>query len=285
MRKWFSSFFRDSQSLGHLLASNEVSTEPLPPNPGSAVPLADVAPEEIKLSPRRLRDFVGQAAAKQNLLVAIDAALSRDEPLDHVLLSGPSGLGKATLACIIANEMGAMFQRVNVRELRSISDVTPLLTNLRENQVLFVDELNELRPPLHHLLIGALDDYNLDITIGQGPSARMHTIALKPFTLIGTTTRPTLSSARLQSRFGIVLRLQPYTAGELAMIVRRSAEVLGVEIEDEGAAEIAAHCGGTPLEANRVVRRARDYAQVRGAGRIDKATARAAIELIINRDE
>ncbi len=246
----------------------------------SAVPLEDDSSFELKLRPQRLREFIGQNKVKDNLEVAIQAARSRGEPLDHVLLYGPPGLGKTTLANIIANEMGAAFQQTSGPTLQIKGDLTAILTNLRDKQVLFIDEVHRLQPALEELLYSALEDYKLDIIIGQGPSARTHTIEVRPFTFIGATTRAGLLSAPLRSRFGIVLRLEFYTHDDLKIILQRSAEILGVEIDEPGAMEIATRCRGTPRIANRLLRRVRDYAQVRGAGKIDKATAQKALEML-----
>ena len=246
----------------------------------SAVPVDDDSSFELKLRPQRLREFIGQNKVKDNLEVAIQAARSRGEPLDHVLLYGPPGLGKTTLANIIANEMDAAFQQTSGPTLQIKGDLTAILTNLREKQVLFIDEVHRLQPSLEELLYSALEDYKLDIIIGQGPSARTHTIEVKPFTFIGATTRAGLLSAPLRSRFGIVLRLEFYTHDDLKVILQRSAEILGVEIDDAGAMEIATRCRGTPRIANRLVRRVRDYAQVRADGVITREVARAALEAL-----
>ncbi len=246
----------------------------------SAVPVDDDSSFELKLRPQRLREFIGQKKVKENLEVAIQAAKSRGEALDHVLLYGPPGLGKTTLANIIANELGVAFQQTSGPTLQIKGDLTAILTNLRERQVLFIDEVHRLQPALEELLYSALEDYKLDIIIGQGPSARTHTIEVRPFTFIGATTRAGLLTAPLRSRFGIVLRLEFYTHEDLKIILERSAEILGVEIDEPGAREIAARCRGTPRIANRLLRRVRDYAQVRGAGKIDKPTAQAALEML-----
>jgi Holliday junction DNA helicase RuvB len=246
----------------------------------SAVPVEDDVSFELKLRPRRLQEFIGQKKVKENLMVAIEAARSRGEALDHVLLYGPPGLGKTTLANIIANEMGAMFQQTAGPALQIKGDLTAVLTNLRDKQVLFIDEVHRLQATLEELLYSALEDYKLDIIIGQGPSARTHTIDVKPFTFVGATTRAGLLSAPLRSRFGIVLRLEFYTPEELVVIVRRSAEILDITIDEAGAAEIAERCRGTPRIANRLLRRVRDYAQVRAAGHIDLPTAKAALEML-----
>src|SRR6201992_2722601 len=235
---------------------------------------------ELKLRPTQLREFIGQAKAKEQLAIALEAAKSRGEALDHVLLFGPPGLGKTTLATIIANELEVGFQQTSGPALQIQGDLTAILTNLREKQVLFLDEIHRLQPVLEEKLYTALEDYQMDIIIGQGPSARTHTLELKPFTLVGATTRPGLLSSPLRSRFGILLRLEFYTEDELRYIVTRSAEVLGVPIEEDGAAEIAVRSRGTPRIANRLLRRVRDFAEVRAAGRIDRETAMRALELL-----
>ena len=246
----------------------------------SSAAVEDDASFELKLRPRMLREFIGQQKVKDNLSIALEAARSRNEPLDHVLLYGPPGLGKTTLANIIANEMNAAFQQTSGPTLQIKGDLTAILTNVRDKQVLFIDEVHRLQPALEELLYSALEDYKLDIIIGQGPAARTHTIDVKPFTFVGATTRAGLLSAPLRSRFGIVLRLEFYKTEELAYIIKRSAEILNVAVDDEGAMEIATRCRGTPRIANRLLRRVRDYAQVRGAGHIDKATAQAALEML-----
>jgi Holliday junction DNA helicase RuvB len=246
----------------------------------SAAAVDDDASFELKLRPQRLREFIGQAKVKENLAVAIEAARSRGEALDHVLLYGPPGLGKTTLATIIANELGVQFQQTSGPALQIKGDLTAILTNVREKQVLFIDEVHRLQPALEELLYSALEDYKLDIIIGQGPSARTHTIDVQPFTFIGATTRAGLLSSPLRSRFGIVLRLEFYTHEDLRVIVRRSAEILGVQIDHDGALEIASRARGTPRIANRLLRRVRDYAQVRGGGHIDRATAEAALQML-----
>ncbi len=246
----------------------------------SAAAVEDDSSFELKLRPRRLGEFIGQKKVKENLAVAIEAARSRGEALDHVLLYGPPGLGKTTLATIIANELAVAFQQTSGPTLQIKGDLTAILTNLREKQVLFIDEVHRLQPALEELLYSALEDYKLDIIIGQGPSARTHTMDVKPFTFVGATTRAGLLSAPLRSRFGIVLRLEFYTHQDLQVIVERSAEILGVHIDKPGALEIASRSRGTPRIANRLLRRVRDYAQVRGAGRIDLATAQAALQML-----
>jgi len=205
----------------------------------SAAPVEDDSSFELKLRPQRLAEFIGQAKVKENLAVAIEAARSRGEAMDHVLLYGPPGLGKTTLANIIANELGVAFQQTSGPTLQIKGDLTAILTNLQDKQVLFIDEVHRLQPALEEIFYSALEDYKLDIIIGQGPSARTHTMDVKPFTFVGATTRAGLLSAPLRSRFGIMLRLEFYTHKDLQIIVERSAEILGVAIDDEGAVEIA----------------------------------------------
>jgi Holliday junction DNA helicase RuvB len=246
----------------------------------SAAPVEDDSSFELKLRPQRLAEFIGQDKVKENLAVAIEAARSRGEAMDHVLLYGPPGLGKTTLANIIANELGVAFQQTSGPTLQIKGDLTAILTNLQAKQVLFIDEVHRLQPALEEILYSALEDYKLDIIIGQGPSARTHTMDVQPFTFVGATTRAGLLSAPLRSRFGIMLRLEFYTHQDLQVIVERSAEILGVAIDDEGAVEIASRSRGTPRIANRLLRRVRDYAQVRGGGKIDKRTAQAALQML-----
>ena len=246
----------------------------------SAAAVEDDSSFELKLRPQRLGEFIGQAKIKENLDVAIQAAKSRGEALDHVLLYGPPGLGKTTLATIIANELAVAFQQTSGPTLQIKGELTSILTNLRDRQVLFIDEVHRLQPALEEILYSALEDYKLDIMIGQGPSARTHTLEVKPFTFVGATTRAGLLSAPLRSRFGLLLRLEFYTNDDLRIIVERSAEILGVEVERAGAEEIAGRSRGTPRIANRLLRRVRDYAQVRAAGLIDQATAKAALSML-----
>ena len=246
----------------------------------SAAAVEDDSSFELKLRPQRLAEFIGQTKAKENLAVAIEAARSRGEALDHVLLYGPPGLGKTTLATIIANELGVAFQQTSGPTLQIKGDLTAILTNLRDKQVLFIDEVHRLQPALEEILYSALEDYKLDIMIGQGPAARTHTMDVRPFTFVGATTRVGLLSSPLRSRFGIVLRLEFYSHEDLRIIVERSAEILAVEIDAAGALEIASRSRGTPRIANRLLRRVRDYAQVRGGGKIDLPTAQAALQML-----
>jgi Holliday junction DNA helicase RuvB len=235
---------------------------------------------ELKLRPTRLAEFIGQEKAKTQLAIALQAARTRGEALDHVLLFGPPGLGKTTLATIIANELNVGFQQTSGPALQVQGDMAAILTNLKAKQVLFLDEIHRLQPVMEEKLYTALEDYQLDIMIGTGPSARTHVLRIEPFTFVAATTRPGLLSSPLRSRFGILLRLEFYTDDELRFVVERSAEVLGVPIDRDGAAEIAMRSRGTPRIANRLLRRVRDFAEVRAAGRIDLQTARAALELL-----
>jgi holliday junction DNA helicase RuvB len=246
----------------------------------SAAPFEDDDQFELKLRPHRLTEFIGQAKAKEQLAIALEAAKSRGEALDHVLLFGPPGLGKTTLATIIANELEVGYQQTSAPALQVQGDVAAILTNVKNRQVLFIDEIHRLQPIMEEKLYTALEDYKLDIMIGTGPSARIHGVKLDPFTLVGATTRPGLLSSPLRSRFGILLRLEFYTEDELRFIVERSAEVLGVEVDRDGAAEIAVRSRGTPRIANRLLRRVRDYAQVRAGGVINREVAMRALDLL-----
>jgi len=243
----------------------------------AATRIDDDSAFELKLRPTRLSEFIGQEKAKEQLAIALEAAKSRGEALDHVLLFGPPGLGKTTLATIIANELAVGFQQTSGPALQIQGDLTAILTNLREKQVLFLDEVHRLQPVLEEKLYTALEDYKLDIIIGQGPAARTHVMEIKPFTFVAATTRPGLLSSPLRSRFGILLRLEFYTDDELRFVVQRSAEVLNVPIDQDGAAEIAMRSRGTPRIANRLLRH---FAQVRAHGKIDRATAQAALALL-----
>ena len=245
----------------------------------SAAPVEDDSSFELKLRPQRLVEFIGQPKVKENLSVAIEAAKSRGEALDHVLLYGPPGLGQDNTRDHHRQRIsGAAFQQTSGPTLQIKGDLTAILTNLRDKQVLFIDEVHRLQPVLEELLYSALEDYKLDIMIGQGPAARTHTMDVKPFTFMGATTRAGLLSSPLRSRFGIVLRLEFYSHEDLRIIVERSAEILAVEVDAAGALEIASRSRGTPRIANRLLRRVRDYAQVRGAGKIDLPTAQAALQ-------
>ncbi len=246
----------------------------------SATRAEDESSFELKLRPRWLKEFIGQAKLKEQLAIALEAAKNRGEALDHVLLFGPPGLGKTTLATIIANELDVGFQQTSGPALQIQGDLTAILTNLRERQVLFLDEIHRLQPVLEEKLYTALEDYKLDIMIGQGPAARTHVMDIRPFTFVAATTRPGLLSSPLRSRFGILLRLEFYTDDDLRYIVERSAEVLNIPIDEDGAAEIAMRSRGTPRIANRLLRRVRDFAKVRGSGVIDRITAEQALKLL-----
>jgi Holliday junction DNA helicase RuvB len=232
------------------------------------------------LRPRRLEDFIGQEALKDQLAVSIVAASSREEALDHVLLAGPPGLGKTSLAQIVAAEMGVPFVQTAGPALERKGDVAAFLTALEPRSVFFVDEIHRLPRALEETFYPAMEDHCLPITVGQGAGARVVTIDLPPFTLIGATTRTGLLSTPLRDRFGIQHRLDHYGPAELARIVRRSARLLGVEIEDGGALAVASRSRGTPRVANRLLKRVRDFAEVRGAGVVTAETAAAALELL-----
>lgn len=237
-------------------------------------------PFEVSLRPRTLAEYVGQSQVLENLEVAIGAARKRGEPLDHVLLYGPPGLGKTTLASVIANEMGASFRATAGPLIQLKGDLTAILTNLEGSDVFFIDEIHRLQPNIEEILYPAMEDYKLDIIIGQGPSARTHRLDLSRFTLIGATTRMGLITAPLRSRFGIVHRLDYYTEKDLRVIIQRSAQILDAPLDDDAAEEIARRSRGTPRIANRLLKRTRDYAQVRGDGRITAEMARQALTLL-----
>jgi Holliday junction DNA helicase RuvB len=233
---------------------------------------------EASLRPQRLSDFTGQARLKDNLQIAIDAAKKRGEAMDHVLLYGPPGLGKTTLANIIASELGVGFEQTAGPILQKKLDLTGILTNIRARQVFFIDEIHSLERDVEEILYAALEDFRIDILIGTGPGARTHSMPMPRFTAIGATTRQGLVSAPLRGRFGLVLRLNHYDVAELTSIVTRSATLLSVDIDHAGAEEIARRSRGTPRIANRLLRRVRDYAQVRADGHIDERVATTALD-------
>ena len=230
--------------------------------------------------PKTLAEYVGQAPMKAQMEIFIQAARQRGEALDHVLIFGPPGLGKTTLAHVIANELGVGFKQTSGPVLERPGDLAALLTNLQPNEVLFVDEIHRLSPVVEEILYPALEDYQLDIVIGEGPGARSIKIDLPPFTLVGATTRAGLLTSPLRDRFGIVQRLDFYGREELQSIVTRSAGILGVPIEEPGAHRVAERSRGTPRIANRLLRRVRDYAEVRAGGRVTEAVAQAALDLL-----
>src|ERR671922_408929 len=232
------------------------------------------------LRPSRLDDFVGQARVKEQLEIALQAARTRGEALDHVLLVGPPGLGKTSLAYIIREELGVGIRCVAGPALERKGDMAAILTALEQRDVLFVDEIYRLRPAVEEVLYPALEDFRLDIVVGQGPAARTLTLDVPPFTLVGATTRTGLLTTPLRDRFGMTFRLEYYTPEELASIVRRSARILGVEIEEAAAAEIARRARGTPRVANRILRRVRDVAEVRYDGAVTTDVTREALALL-----
>jgi Holliday junction DNA helicase RuvB len=235
---------------------------------------------EVGLRPRTLNDYIGQDRIRENLHVAIAAARNRGDALDHALLYGPPGLGKTTLATVIANELGVSIRSTAGPVIERPGDLAAILTSLGEREVLFIDEIHRLAPVIEEILYPAMEDFELDIVIGSGPAARSVKVPLKPFTLVGATTRAGLLTSPLRGRFGIVHRLDFYTESDIEEIVRRSARILGVALDDEAARELARRSRGTPRVANRLLRRVRDYAEVRADGRITPEVASAALQLL-----
>ncbi len=235
---------------------------------------------EASVRPQRLADFIGQSRVKENISIAVEAARSRGEALDHVLLYGPPGLGKTTLAQILSIELGVAIKTSSGPLLERKGDLTAILTSLEPREVFFLDEIHRLLPAIEEILYPAMEVYRIDLIIGQGPGARIHPFQLNKFTLVGATTRAGLITAPLRSRFGIVHRLDFYTADDLVEIVRRSAKILGITVDDAGATEIARRSRGTPRVGNRLLRRARDFAEVRARGQVTLEVAREALEML-----
>lgn len=242
--------------------------------------LSEDSQSEPTLRPRRLNEFIGQGKVREALSIAIEAAKQRREALDHLLFHGPPGLGKTTLAALLAREMGVNIKTTSGPVLEKPADLVGILTNQREGDILFIDEIHRLRPVIEEFLYPAMEDWHVDIRLSDGPKAHTMTMQIERFTLVGATTRFGLLTAPMRARFGIVQRLNFYPAPDLVTIVRRSAEILGVEATLEGAEEIAKRSRGTPRVANRLLRRVRDFAQVRAEGRIDVDVASAALEML-----
>jgi len=242
--------------------------------------LTDESVVELSLRPQRLAEFIGQQKVKDSLRIYIDAALARREPLDHTLFFGPPGLGKTTLAELIARELGVNIRTTSGPALEKPGDLVGTLTNMREGDILFIDEIHRLKPVIEEFLYPAMEDYKIDIRLSDGPKAQTITMPVEKFTLIGATTRLGMLTAPLRARFGIEQRLNYYPVDALEHIVRRTADVLKVIVDDSGAHEIARRARGTPRVANRLLRRVRDYAQVRADGMIDRAVANEALQLL-----
>lgn len=242
--------------------------------------LPDESGPERSLRPRRLSQFIGQRRLKENLRIAIEAATARHEPLDHILFHGPPGLGKTTLAMLLAREMGVGFTTTSGPVLEKPADLVGALTNLQEGDILFIDEIHRLRPVIEEFLYPAMEDFRVEVRLSDGPRAQTMTMAVEPFTLVGATTRFGLLTAPMRARFGITERLDFYPARDLAVIIERSAQLLGVEATTAGARELAARARGTPRVANRLLRRVRDFAEVRAEGVLEVDVVRDALELL-----
>ncbi len=259
------------------LFESDAASAPRPQRSVTAELTADDLDVDRSLRPRTLDDYCGQERVRENLRVLIQAAKDRGEPLDHVIFSGPPGLGKTTLAGVVANEMGAKLHTTSGPAIERTGDLAAILTNLEEGDVLFVDEIHRLNHQVEEVLYPAMEDFFLDIVIGKGPAARSIRLDIPRFTLVGATTRTGLLTGPLRDRFGISFRLDYYTNAELSTIVKRSAAILGVEVDDQAAAEIASRSRGTPRLANRLLKRVRDYAQVRSDGAITWEVAAEAL--------